>query len=382
LNENEYDVAIVGAGPAGCSASLSCAQGGLKTLLLEALPLPRDKLCAGGVSAWVIRQLRIPSSVIEGTVQQVQVVAGSKKIPVISWPSDMAYRMVMRKEFDHFLAGKAREAGATIIDKTPASEVVKDSNGAVRGVKTSQGEFKARIVIGCDGSSSVVARTSGLWEKWWRQSPMKGWRQHQAFCLERQVRLDPKVIEQRVGNTMTLLFEKEFDGYYWIFPKREVLTVGLASFSPLTIADELKKRIDKFMHNHPVASELLRGGGAGRLRGAYLPVRGPLFPSYDDGIMVAGDSAAQVGAVWGEGIYFAVRAGIAAGETAVQAINSSDISKHFLQKYEDRWRREIGENLEIQAKILRESETPLQATITFTEYFVKNRRRLYPQDEV
>nr|MDO8097547.1 NAD(P)/FAD-dependent oxidoreductase [Candidatus Njordarchaeota archaeon] len=383
MNEDEYDVIVVGAGPAGSAASFSCASAGLKTLLVEALPLPRDKLCAGGVSAWVIKKLGIIDNLIERTIQQVQVVAGSRKIPVIPWPADMAYRMVMRKEFDHFLSEKAREAGAAVKDKTHVSTVLKDKNGIVRGVKTSHAEFKARLVIGCDGASSVVARTSGLWKKWWNQEHiMRGWRQHQAFCLEAQMQLNPQVIERRVGNTMTLLFEKTFPGYYWIFPKRKVLTVGLASFSSLTSSDELRDRLSKLIHNHPVASELLRDAKMGYLRGAYLPIRGPLSPSYDDGVMVAGDSAAHVGAVWGEGIYFAARGGIAAGETAVQAIGSNDTSKQFLKKYEDRWRKEIGENLEIQARILKEAPTPLQATITFTEYFIKNKSRLYSEDNV
>lgn len=176
---------------------------------------------------------------------------------------------------------------------------------------------------------------------------------------------------------MTLLFEKAFPGYYWIFPKRKVLTVGLASFSHLVSAEELRKRLSTVIRNHSVASELLQGAEMGPLRGAYLPMRGPLSPSFDDGVMVAGDSAAHVGAVWGEGIYFAVRAGLAAGETAVKAIND-DVSSQFLKKYEERWRKEIGENLEVQAKILKEAPTPLQATTTFTEYFVRNRNRLYP----
>jgi digeranylgeranylglycerophospholipid reductase len=379
MPEEKYDVIVVGTGPAGSVASLSCGSAGLKTLLVDALPLPRDKLCAGGVSPWVIEKLRVPDNLIERRIEQVQVVAGSKKIPVIPWPSDMAYRMVMRKEFDHFLTEKARRAGVVIKDKTAVITLLRNEQGLVEGVRTTRGEFRAGLVIGCDGASSVVARTSGLWKKWWNQEDIvKGWRQHQALCLEMQMRLDPQVIEGMVGNTMTLLFEKDFPGYSWIFPKRKVLTVGIASFSDLTRADELRERFHILVNNHPVASRLLHHAETGRLQGAYLPIRGPLSPSYDDGVMVAGDSASQVGAIWGEGIYFAVRAGMAAGETAVEAINKQNASRQFLKKYEERWKREIGENLSAQAKILSGSPTPLQATTTFAEYLMKNRSRLYP----
>jgi geranylgeranyl reductase family protein len=379
LAEIDYDVVIVGAGPAGSAASMICAEAGLKTILIEGQSFGRDKLCAGGVSPWVIRRLEVPDSLIERTIEQVQVVAGSKKIPVIPWPTDMAYRMVMRKEFDRFLVRKAKEAGSKAKDRTMVYSVLRDAEKRICGVRSSEGDLRARLVIGCDGASSVVARTSGLWEKWWSRRRMKrGWRDHQAFCLETQMRLDSKEIENRIGNTMTLLFEKSFPGYYWIFPKRSVLTVGALSFSSSMGAEELKECLNRIIRNNAVASDFLRGAKMAALRGAYLPIRGPLCPSFDNGVMVAGDSASQVGVVWGEGIYFAVRAGIAAGETAIQAIRNDDVSVNFLKAYEERWKREIGYNLSVQAKILSEAPTPLQATISFTEYLVKEKSRLYP----
>jgi geranylgeranyl reductase family protein len=379
LAETDYDVIVVGAGPAGSAASMICAEAGLKTILIEGQSFGRDKLCAGGVSPWVIRRLEVPDGLIERTIEQVQVVAGSKKIPVIPWPDDMAYRMVMRKDFDWFLVRKAKEAGSTAKDRTTVYSVLRDTEERVCGVRSSEGDVKARLVIGCDGASSVVARTSGLWEKWWSRRGMKrGWRNHQAFCLETQMCLNPKEIERRVGNTMTLLFEKSFPGYYWIFPKRSVLTVGALSLSWSMSAEELKERLNKIIKNNAVATEVLRGAKMTALRGAYLPIRGPLYPSFDDGVMVAGDSASHVGAVWGEGIYFAVRAGIAAGETAIQAIRNDNVSKQFLKVYEERWKREIGDNLSTQARILSEAQTPLQATTGFAECLVKEKSRLYP----
>jgi geranylgeranyl reductase family protein len=379
LAEIDYDVIVVGAGPAGSAASMICAEAGLKTILIESQSFGRDKLCAGGVSPWVIRRLEVPGSLIERTIEQVQVVAGSKKIPVIPWPDDMAYRMVMRKEFDFFLVRKAKEAGSMVKDRTRVCSVLKNAEEKVCGVRSSGGDVKARIVIGCDGASSVVARTSGLWEKWWSRGAMgEGWRNHQAFCLETQTSLDSKMIESRVGSTMTLLFEKDFPGYYWIFPKRNVLTVGALSLSFSVGAEELKERMKRIIKYNSVASNILRGAKMAALKGAYLPIHGPLYPSFGDGLMVAGDSASHVGAVWGEGIYFAVRAGIAAGETAIQAIRNDDVSKQFLKAYEERWKREIGNNLSVQAKILNEAPTPLHATISFAEYLIKEKSRLYP----
>ncbi|WXG46734.1 MAG: NAD(P)/FAD-dependent oxidoreductase [Candidatus Atabeyarchaeum deiterrae] len=377
MHKEQYDVIVVGAGPAGSAASFSCAKANLRTLLIESQPLPQEKLCAGGVNPWVIQELGIPERLIERTIQQVQVVAGSKKIPTIPWPSEMAYRMAMRKDLSHFLADRASKMGVTVIDSRRVLSVLKLRDGTICGVKTSGGDINAKIVIGCDGASSTVARTSGLWEKWWGPKVLSGWLRHQAFCLETQMHMDPKIIEKRVGNTMTLFFEKEFPGYCWIFPKRRVLTVGVLSLSSSVNKEELRGQLEKLVHIHTLASELLKGGQMEPIRGAYLPIRGPLTPSYDDGLMLAGDSAAHVGAIWGEGIYFAVKAGIAAGETAVQAIHNGDVSRESLKIYEERWKMEIGENLETQSKILNDAPTPLQATIAFAEYIVKNKSKLY-----
>jgi geranylgeranyl reductase family protein len=366
--EDEYDVVVVGAGPAGALASHICAGNGLRTLLVEALSMPRDKLCGGGVAPWVIRELNVPAYLIERTIERVQVIAGSKTILTMPIPNEIAYRMVLRHDFDHFLVRRAEQAGAAVKEGTRVRSVIRNTQGAVLGIVTDTGKIRAKLTIGCDGASSTVARSAGFWEKWWPEDANKGWRKHQAFCLETQIQLSPEAIDSRISNTMMLFFEKDFPGYYWVFPKKQVLTVGVGSFSDLIGANVLRERLNRLIQLHPVASEVLEGSQRGSVKGAYLPIRGPLSPLYAAGVILAGDSAAQVGSVWGEGIYFAVRAGIAAGETAVQAIQEDDVSARFLSEYENRCEETIGKSLSIQADILRNSPTPLDATTAYAEH--------------
>jgi geranylgeranyl reductase family protein len=366
--EDEYDVVVVGAGPAGALASHICAENGLRTLLVEALSMPRDKLCGGGVAPWVIRELNVPAYLIERTIERVQVIAGSKTILTMPIPNEKAYRMIMRHDFDHFLVRRAQQAGATIKERTRVHSVFRNNRGAVAGIVTGIGKIRTKLIIGCDGASSTVARSAGLWEKWWPEDTGKGWRRHQAFCLETQMQLSPEAIENRISNTMMLFFEKDFAGYYWVFPKQRVLTVGVGAFSDSIGANVLRESLNRLIQLHPVASEVLVGSQMGSVKGAYLPIRGPLSPSYAAGVIVAGDSAGQVGAVWGEGIYFAIRAGIAAGETAVQAIQEDDVSSQFLSEYENRCEQVIGKSLSIQAEILRNAPTPLDATTAYVKH--------------
>jgi len=49
VREKCYDVAVVGAGPAGCSAALALARNGFTVVLLEKAVLPRYKTCGGGL---------------------------------------------------------------------------------------------------------------------------------------------------------------------------------------------------------------------------------------------------------------------------------------------------------------------------------------------
>ncbi|MBS7280985.1 MAG: hypothetical protein KIH09_14300, partial [Candidatus Freyarchaeota archaeon] len=74
-------------------------------------------------------------------------------------------------------------------------------------------------------------------------------------------------------------------------------------------------------------------------------------PSYGNGVLFAGDSAGMVSPISGEGIYYAVRAGLEAGATAAEAVNIGDVSTHFLSKYEERWLGVMGEQLLYQEKL-------------------------------
>ena len=62
--------------------------------------------------------------------------------------------------------------------------------------------------------------------------------------------------------------------------------------------------------------------------------------------MVVGDAAGQVDPITGGGIHLAASCGRIAGEVAAEAVEACDPSSEFLKRYEDRWRKEIGGNLE------------------------------------
>jgi flavin-dependent dehydrogenase len=96
---------------------------------------------------------------------------------------------------------------------------------------------------------------------------------------------------------------------------------------------------------------MLEGGEKVLMRGAWIPIRNTYKPSYDSGLLIAGDAAGMVSPITGEGVYYAVRAGMDAGVTAAEAVNRCDFSAEFLSKYQERWETSVGKVLDFQEQV-------------------------------
>jgi len=350
----KYDVIVVGTGPSGSVAAMKCAQEGLKTVVLDRQTLPRFKLCGGGIPRWVIEKLEVSEEIIERKTD-VMVFMHSPdfepeelKVPV--WQA-----MVHRDKFDRFLAKSAERAGAELREGVRVLKVIKEQ-GVVKGVTTARGDILADIVIGCDGAVSTVARTAGFWDKWFKQQG-ETWKNHMAFCVGSEIKMDEELIIERIGFDRILFFMDPAIsplGYGWIFPKGRSVTVGLLIYSS-AIKRNPVERLDYFIRKHPVASKLLENGKAEKTKGAYLPVRHVFRPSYAGGVILAGDSCGMVNALTGEGIIYAVRAGWLAGKIAAKAVEEENFLEDFLKAYEERWYKKIGEKLDKVSKLFEEN---------------------------
>jgi flavin-dependent dehydrogenase len=158
-----YDVLILGGGPAGLSTALHLAKLAPRLtpriLILEKAHYPRPKLCAGGLlpDAEVILQ-RLGLDI--GEVPHVDAAAAhldfAGKGLVISLPGDHTLRIVRRDEFDNWLAKKAQDRGIEIREGVTVRDVQPRADCVV--VETNMGIFTAQVAVGADGSNGVARR--------------------------------------------------------------------------------------------------------------------------------------------------------------------------------------------------------------------------------
>jgi geranylgeranyl reductase family protein len=308
MAETLYDTIIVGAGPGGATAGYFLAEAGQRVLILEKAHPPRYKACGGGLSAHMLARI-FPFSfepVIEARVRTVTWTLGKRAVefPV----GGQAVRTVMRAQFDAFLLQNTKaevRTGQTVrkTEELPDRARVHLVDGTT---------LEARYVIGADGAASGVARDLRLR----RDKEMAG-------ALEVELPARPEDL-QRYGHTLLfVLLEGLGFGYGWIFPKANLLSVGVMALHPQR--GQLQAALEQLARDYGLSLE----GAA---------VKGHPIPLYlrrekiatRRGLLV-GDAAGLADPLSGEGIRLAIES----GQMAAQALLAGQPERYEAEV----WRR-------------------------------------------
>ena len=173
-------VIVVGAGPAGSSTAWHLARRGIDVLVLDRARFPRDKPCAEYLSPEASRLLDTMGALgaCEGAgaaeLTGMTVRAPNGAMLRGDFAAAHGFRgfrdrglALRRTVLDGILLGRARTAGANVVEEERVTGLVRDARGAVVGVEVLDArgraaERRADIVVGADGLRSVVARRLGL----------------------------------------------------------------------------------------------------------------------------------------------------------------------------------------------------------------------------
>ncbi len=327
MMKSEYDIVVVGAGPAGSMAARFAAEKGVSVLVLEK---DRDVgypvRCGEAVSKAGIEEF-IPSDpkFIATVINKFSFIAPDGSEVIV--PLEEEGYILERRIFDYELAKTAAAAGAEILTRAYVNGLLFDGN-KVNGVKFEydgeQKEIKSKIVIAADGVESRVGRWAGL-------------KTHIDFRdMESAVQITASNISVK-PDTCYFYFGEEYapQGYFWIFPKdSKTANIGLGVGGDMNRKKSALTYLNNFMKkNYPGASVLTRiAGGV------------PCVPTLDKivapGIMLAGDAARQVNPLSGGGIASGMIGGSIAGTVAAESVLMN--KPEYVFEYEKRWNDRLG----------------------------------------
>ncbi len=311
-----YDVAVIGAGPAGSTTARFCAMRGLKTLLLDRCSFPRKKVCGGGITTAALNSLGfpLPVHIVLGQVCNLYSVFDHKSV-YFSHPRPFMVT-VDRAVFDDYLAEKAIEAGVEFKQTENLTSLTRE--GSNFSLKTQNGAYMTKSLIGADGVNSTTARLTGL----------TGQSENNALCLTAEV---PAKSDNSQREAVQIHYNLVPKGYGWIFPKGDRLTLGVGCFA--SNYGILRRALDKL-----AASASLDLPNT--VKGHYIPYGKRTPECVNDGIILAGDAAGFVDPFTGEGIRFAIISGMLAGETIWNCYrNSQPTNKKNLAVYMEKCRQ-------------------------------------------
>ncbi len=315
------DVLVVGAGPAGATVASGLAEAGLKVTVLEKAQLPRFKACSGGLPAKTRALVNLTDAAfdenVEDTIRRVRFTYKHRD-PVVVESEDPLVYMVRRDRFDHAFITDAARRGARILDGVEVIGV--DPEGPRARVRTTKGEFSARVVIGADGVHSAVARSIG-----------RANHEKLGFALQAEVPMSQKGLEGWRG-TIGGDFGRLPHGIGWVFPKSDHLSVGLLSFTKRR--GWKREELFAFLRGHNLDFDLKRT----RVYGHFLPRWHGQKQFQEGNCLLLGDAAGIVNPMTGAGIEAAMRSAHIATDVIKDAFWHGDPR---LERYTERVLREI-----------------------------------------
>src|SRR3989442_8607212 len=272
-----FDVAVVGAGPAGATAALTLARRGLSVALLERDALPRYKTCGGGLVARALALLPPEvNRVLERRCPQADLHlldANRHYRAAREPPAPPIIAMTMRDRLDQALASAAVAAGAAL--RAPCT--VRGVSLGPREVRleTDTGPVTAAFVIAADGATGELARLAG-----WGDG------RHLIPALEYEVRVDDATLD-RFGGVARFDVGVIPHGYAWVFPKTGHLSVGVLTTHRGAI--NLHRQLEEYL---PVIGLAPR---AMERHGFVIPVRPRAGPLARERLLLVGDAAGVAG---------------------------------------------------------------------------------------
>lgn len=349
---NSFDIAILGAGPAGSSAALTLKQSGLKVALLDKAQFPRHKTCGDAIPGPTLKVLRqiIPDFdnelkllTLKQSIKHCHIVAPNKKTIAIDWQAE-AYNSP-RKSFDNFLFSQVKKhTGTKIFEGFEVGDISHNNGTWTLSQRNSTETIQAKLLIGCGGANSVLGRQID-------KQPID----RERHCTA--VAAYYKGINSDDLTNKFYLFKNYLPGYFWVFPVGDgVFNVGFGIVSSQAAKHNIKLRevMDSIIANELNIKPMF--ANAERLtdvKGFGLPIGGTEKPISGNGYMLAGDAASLIDPLQGHGIDKAAYSGMFAAQQAISCFEKNDFTADFIKAYDRKVYAKYGVELKRNYQLMR-----------------------------
>jgi geranylgeranyl reductase family protein len=301
---SNWDVAVVGGGPAGLSAAITAARAGARTIVLERAEYPRYKTCGGGLIGASLKVaapwIDIP---VRDTIHTAVFTHHGKRELVRHDDGKPLIEMVTREEFDDALQKAAADAGVVVRQGALARRIDQESDQVT--IRLADGDsIVASTVVGADGSGGITTRHVGVVFD------------QVDLGLEVEIPISDQLQEHWRGRVL-LDWGRIPGSYGWVFPKSDRLTVGV--IAARGHGEPTRAYLREFVERLGLSGiePLHDSGHLTRCRAVDSPLR-------KGRVIVAGDAAGLLEPWTREGISFALRSGSFAGAAAARAGQSGD----------------------------------------------------------
>jgi geranylgeranyl reductase family protein len=340
MKTEEFEVLIVGAGPAGSFAAERLARGGARVALFDGRPEGSPKACGGGVTAKALKAWPHLLKAVGRTVNELEMYSPSGKH--LHLKLDEPFAIYSRIAFDSYLRDLAGKAGAKVFfEKITAKGITRTETGW--RLRTSGHEWSGKMLVGADGANSAIAKKLA--------GPLQASDMEVAFGYRTPLANEGK-------SPTVIAFLPGWVGYAWAFPRLDHISFGIATTQEEFEHEALDQVLWQFMIGY---YRQRRDGHANIWENSQTPVDAAIkkdlqvtaeryaarIPGLADktwdnrracgeGWALLGDAAGFADPVTGEGIYYALRSAELSAEAFLEGRP---------EEYEKRWREDFGGEL-------------------------------------
>lgn len=340
----DFDVLIIGAGPAGSFAAERLASAGVSVALFDGRPDAEPKACGGGVTAKALKAWPHLLDAVGRTIAELDLYAPSGR--ALHLKLDEPFAIYSRRAFDSYLRERARTAGARVISQKVPSRGFSKTNDGWRIKGANSDEWSGKILVGADGANSAIAKKLA--------GPLPASEMEVAFGYRAP-------LPEKTAAPTVVAFLPGWVGYAWAFPRLDHLSFGIATSQDAFAHEPLDKLLWDFMigyyrlredkkaklwksrkedreRDQRISAQLKKTADryAARIPGL-APKTWDTRHACGLGWALLGDAAGFADPVTGEGIYYALR--------SAEIFSECYLAGSPLD-YEARWRRDFGRELQ------------------------------------